>query len=129
MAVHKAIRSKSPAQLKSPQANLGLAGSPQPQPQRPNHQFKAEILNVLRHLNRGYGVALAALDKLELKDRLQPEARPKGKNGLRIFAVPCLRAFRARTLALQAEANRDLLRLMAAHEDLNAGRFRKAKQL
>jgi hypothetical protein len=109
MAVDKAIRSKSPAQL-------------QPQPQRLNHQFKAEILNVLRHLNRGYGVALAALDKLEFKDRLPPEARPRSKNGLRIFAIPCLREFRARTLALQAEANRDLLQLMATHEDQYAQR-------
>lgn len=117
MAVHKAIRSKSPAQL-------------QPQPQRPNHQrhqFKAEIFEILRHLNRGYGVALAALDKLEIKDRCRAKARPHPKNGLRIFTVTRLREFHTRAEALQAEANRDLLRLMAAHEDQYAERSRASR--
>jgi hypothetical protein len=111
MAVHKATHSHPTAQL------------------HPNHQFKAEIFEVLRHLNRGYGVALAALDKLEIKDRCRAKARPGAKNGLRIFTAACLREFHARTEALQAEANRDLLRLIAAHEDQNAGRFvRSANQ-
>jgi len=99
MAVHKATHSNPLAQL------------------HPNHQFKAEILEILHHLNRGYGVALAALDKLEIKDRCRAKARPHPKNGLRIFTAACLGEFHARTKALQAEANRDLLRLMAAHED------------
>jgi|SRR5579864_2612882 len=68
MAVHKAIRSNPPAQ-------------PQPKParHRPDHQLKAEIFETLRHLNRGYGVALAAFDKLETKDRHRgPRAFPAG---------------------------------------------------
>jgi hypothetical protein len=118
MAVHKAIRSNPEAQ-------------PQPQPERPSpnrHQLKAEIFDVLRHLNRGFGVALAAFDKLEIKDRSQVNARsqtksrPDARNGLRIFTEVCLREYRDRTQALQAQANRDLLRLMAAHEDQHAER-------
>lgn len=102
MAVHKGKRSKS---------------SPQPQPQRPrDHQIKAEILDVLRHLNRGYGVALAAFDKLEHKDRL-----PK------MFPADVLNEYRNRTEGLRAEANRDLLRLVAGREDQNALRFMQRK--
>ena len=104
MAVHKATHSNPLAQL------------------HPNHQFKAEIFEILRHLNRGYGVALAALDKLEIKDRHRAKARPRPKNGLRIFTAACLGELHVRTKALQAEANRDLLRLMAAHEDQYAQR-------
>jgi hypothetical protein len=104
MAVHKATHSDSTAQ------------------HHPNHQFKAEIFEVLRHLNRGYGVALAALDKLEIKDRCRAKARSGAKNGLRIFTAACLREFHARTEVLQAEANRDLLRLIATHEEQNAER-------
>ena len=114
MAVHKVIRSNPPAQ---PQPQ------PQHRPQLPNHQFKAEIFEVLRHLNRGYGVALAALDKLEIKDRSQSRSRMHARNGLRIFTGVCLREYRDRTQALQAQANRDLLRLMATHEEQEAGSF------
>jgi hypothetical protein len=120
MAVHKATRSNPKTQL-------------QPQRQHPNHQLKAEIFDVLRHLNRGFGVALAAFDKLETKDRSQVNARSQiarsqtksglhAGNGLRIFTEVCLREYRDRTQALQAQANRDLLRLMAAHEDQHAER-------
>jgi hypothetical protein len=54
MAVHKVTRSNPPKQTT---------------PKRPDHQLKADFFEALRHLNRGYGVALAALDKLEAKDR------------------------------------------------------------
>jgi hypothetical protein len=102
MAVHKATRSKSLAQ---------------PQPERHmDHQLKAEVFETIRHLNRGYGVALAALDKLEKKDR---------SPGLRIFSIGFLRDFHNRTEALRAEVNRDLLRLIAGHEDADTLRFRK----
>ena len=102
MAVHKATRSKSFAQL---------------QPERhTDHQLKAEVFETIRHLNRGYGVALAALDKLEKKDR---------SPGLRIFSIGFLRDFHNRTEALRAEVNRDLLRLIAGHEDADTLRFRK----
>jgi hypothetical protein len=94
MAVHKAIRTNPPAQ---------------PQPQRPNHQLKAEIFETLRHLNRGYGVALAALDKLDAKAR-------------RIFPTDFLHGYRSRAEVLWAETNRDLLRLIAEHEAQDAAR-------
>ena len=99
MAVHKAIRSNPPAQPERP---------------RPNHQLKAEIFETLRHLNRGYGVALAALDKLETKAR---------HRGQRIFPTGFLHSYRNRAEGLQAETNRDLLRLIAGHEDQDAARF------
>ena len=105
MAVHKAIRTNPPAQPQPQQAS--------PKAERPisnRHQFKAEIFDVLRHLNRGYGVALAALDKLETKSR-------------RIFPTDFLHGYRSRAEALRAETNRDLLRLIAGHEDQDAARF------
>ena len=103
MAVDKAIRSNPPAQPCS------------------NHQFKAEIFEMLRHLNRGFGIALAALDRLEAKDHAR--AKHLRRRGLRIFTAVCLGEYRSQTEALQSEANRDLLRLMAAHEDQNAVRL------
>ncbi len=114
MAVHKVIRTKSTAQPKPQQAKT-------PVQSLSNHQFKAEIFEILRHLNRGFGIALAALDRLEVKDHAR--ARHLRRSGLRIFTAVCLGDYRSQTEALQAEANRDLLRLMAAHEDQNAGRF------
>src|SRR5262249_2803884 len=91
------------------------------EPSYSNHQFKAEIFEILRNLNRGFGVALAALDRLEIKDHAR--ARHLRRSNLRIFTAVCLGDYRSQTEALQAEANRDLLRLMAAQEDQNAGRF------
>jgi hypothetical protein len=118
MADHNAIRSNPPAQPVPQQAKTGLAGSPKPQPDagRPNprHQLKADYFEALRHLNRGYGVALAALDRLESKDRLHtPRAFPTG----------FLTTYRNRTEALRALANRDLLRLLAQREEQDADRF------
>ena len=104
MAVHKGIRSKSPAQ---------------PQAQRrdrrhPNAQFKAQIFDVFQQLNRGYGIALSALGVLQTKARLEGPA---------IFPAACLRDYRNRTQSLQALANRDLLRVLAGHEEQDAERF------
>src|SRR6476646_2060827 len=101
MAVIEATRSNPPAQ---PQPE------PQPNPQRPNpkHQLKADLFEALRHLNRGYGVALAAFDRLEHKDRLHAP---------RAFSPVFLQDYRNRTEALRAEANRDLLRLLAGREE------------
>ena len=99
MAVHKAIRS-----------NPAL----QPERPRPNHQLKAELFETLRHLNRGYGVALAALDKLETKAR---------HHGRRIFPTDFLHSYRGRAEVLRAETNRDLLRLIAGYEDQDASCF------
>ena len=107
MGVHNAIR-------KNPLA--------QPQRQRPDHQRKAEIFETLRHLNRGYGVALAALDRLEGKDRIP---------GRRVFPDGVLDDYRYKTESLRAEANRDLLRLISGHEDHDAmrlGRLRARRE-
>ena len=103
MAVHKATRSNPPAQ-------------PQPMRRRPNPQFKAELLDTLQRLNRGFGMALAALGKLQGKTRL---------DGPAIFPGACLRDYRKRTEALRAQANRDLLQIFAGHEDRDATRFGK----
>jgi len=118
MAVDKAIRSNSQAQ---PQPHHG-----DPRPERPGanrHQLKAEIFDVLRHLNRGYGVALAALDKLESKDRRLGAAHLPDGEAARVFPPDCLRDFRHRTEALRAQANHDLLRLMAVREQRDAAHF------
>jgi hypothetical protein len=103
MAVRKATRSNSLAQ-------------PQPQPETPkrrDHQLKAELFETLHHLNRGYGVALAALDRLETKDRYTAHVFPPG----------FLLDYRNRTLTLRARANHDLLRLIAGREADEANRF------
>jgi hypothetical protein len=97
MAVSKVTRSKSPTQ-----------------PKRPDHQRKAEFFETLHHINRGYGIALSALERLENKDR---QFRPM------IFPAGCLRDYRNRTEALRAVANRDLLRLLAGREERDARRF------
>jgi hypothetical protein len=102
MAVHKATRSNSTAQSTRP---------------RPNHQLKADLFEALRHLNRGYGVALSALDRLEIKDRVQT------KDGPRIFPAACLRDYRDRTETLRSQANHGLLQLMAGFEEREAVRF------
>src|SRR5215510_14516237 len=86
----------------------------QPMRRSPNHQRKAEFLETLHHINRGYGIALSALDRLETKNRQQ---RPS------IFPTGCLRDYRNHTEALRAVANRDLLRLFAGREDHEAERF------
>lgn len=57
MAVHKAIRSNPQAQP--------LRNRPNPQPQHSqakDPQLKSELFEALRHLNRGFGVALSSLD-------------------------------------------------------------------
>src|SRR5215471_6930243 len=106
MAVHKGIR-----------ANISAQSQPA-QRRRPDQQRKAEFFETLHHLNRGYGIALSALERLEAKDR---QLRPS------IFPAGCLRDYRNRTEALRAVANRDLLRLLAGHEDQDAARFIREK--
>jgi hypothetical protein len=125
MAVHKVIRTKSPAQPKPQHAKTGRtaipdrtkaarsgspgAGGPAPQPT--DHQAKAELFKTLERLNHGYGAALAALDRLRKKDRRK------------VFPAACLNDFRNRTEMLQALANRDLLRLLAGREEQEAARI------
>src|SRR5207244_12438068 len=97
MAVHKVIRSNSSAQ---PQPQ-----GPRAERRRTDPQLKAEIFETLRHLNRGYGVALAALERLEKKDRLHTAGRITGQ---RIFPEGVLDGYQDRTEPVRAEANRDL---------------------
>ena len=121
MAANKGIRSKSATQPKEPtQAQRQSQPQAQPEPQRcPDHQGKAEIFEALRRLNRGYGLALAALDKLEIKARYQSRRdRP-------IFPRGFLLEYHSRTEILRAEANRDLLRMIAGHEEREAAQFAK----
>lgn len=106
MATNKAKRSTPPAQL-----------PPQQAPKR-DHQHKAEIFEVLRRLNRGYGLALTALDKLDSKDR----------NTKRVFPQGFLHEYRSRTEVLRSEANRDLLRRIAECEAQEAERLGQAVQ-
>ena len=77
-------------------------------------QLKTQLLETLKHLNRGFGVVLAGFDKLQRQNRLR---RPG------IFPYDCLHGYRNRTEELRALANRDLLRLFAGREDQDAERF------
>ncbi|MBZ5504783.1 MAG: hypothetical protein LAO78_04775 [Acidobacteriia bacterium] len=103
MAVSKATSSHPPAQPKA-----------KPQRPGPNHQLKAELFESLRHLNRGYGVALSSLHRLEAKDR---------RHKPRVFPAGFLASYRNRTEALRAQANLDLLRCLAGREEQEAERF------
>jgi hypothetical protein len=98
MAVHKVIRSHP---------DLQPTDLPRKDP-----QLKSELLEALRHLNRGFGVALSSLDCLQRKDR-----RPG------IFPRDVLLSYRNRTEELRALLNRDLLRLIAGNEEEEAKRF------
>jgi hypothetical protein len=106
MAVSKVIRSNRLPQPRPQQAKN--AGKPRPPRCSPDPHMKAELFDDLRQLNRGYGTALAALVRLQ---------RPG------IFPGECLREYRERTEGLRAQANRDLLRLLAGHEERDAERF------
>jgi hypothetical protein len=112
MAVPKAIRSNPLAQPQ-PQSTRH-PDQPIKDPQATDPQLKSHLLETLRHLNRGFGVALAAFDRLQWQDRLH-------KPG--IFPQECLHDYRNRTEELRAQANRDLLRLFAGREDQEAARF------
>jgi hypothetical protein len=85
MAVRKVTRPNPPAQPIPQHAKT----VPQPH----NHQLKAEIFEALRNLNRGYGVALAALDRLGLKDRFHKSPA---------FPAGFLHGYRSRTEILSA---------------------------
>jgi len=111
MAVRKATRSNLPTQPRP---------KPTRRPDTPNQasmsdpQLKAQLVGTLAHLNRGYGIALSALDRLRKQNRrLRPDA----------FPLACLNAFRCQTETLQASANRDLMRLMATREEHEAERL------
>jgi hypothetical protein len=116
MAVPKAIRSNSLAQPARRRSNSQPKKLQLKDRQLRDPHLKAEIFDTLRQLNRGYGIALAALVRLggTNKDGFQ---RPQ------IFSARCLHDYRSRTETLRALANRDLLRLLAGHEELDAARF------
>jgi hypothetical protein len=120
MAVHQATRSNPQTQPQPQHAKTGRAAIPDgaraaqsggSEPQPTDHQRKAELFKTLERLNHGYGVALTALDRLRKKDRK------------RVFPAACLNDFRNRTELLRALANRDLLRLLAGHEEQEAARL------
>jgi hypothetical protein len=99
MASDKAIRSNSSAQ-------------PQPQNtkrRRPNHQFKAQLFDLFHQLNRGYGIALSALDRLEQRGR--------------IFPRPSLLNISQRTQEIRALANHNLLETLTGREGQEAARL------
>jgi hypothetical protein len=118
MAVHKATRSLHLAQPHAAARRLNPQhSSSQPSLQRPRRndpQLKAELFEALRHLNRGFGVALSSLDTLQRKDR---------PHSAGIFPPDFLLSYRDRTEALRAQANRDLLRLLAGREEEEAEQF------
>src|SRR5262245_10686883 len=112
MAVRKATRSNPQAQPRPQHGKAPRRGDDTPNKDSLNDpQLKSQVFATLAHLNRGYGIAVAALDRLRRHDRrLRPSA----------FPLACLNDFRCQTEALQAMANRDLLRLMANREELEA---------
>ena len=116
MATNKAKRSNPLAQPRSQRTRRRSNSQP-----NDTHQ-KAELFDTLRQLNRGFGMALAALHRLggsTKKDRRHKSA---------IFPHDCLHDYRNRAEALRAQANRDLLRLFAGHEDQDALRFQQQGQ-
>ncbi len=102
MAVRKVTRPTLPTQPKPPHAKT--AG-------RHANQLKADIFETLRNLNRGYGAALTAFYRLQTLDHRKA------------FPTGCLEGYRNRTEALRAQANRDLLRLLAGREEHEAEHF------
>lgn len=104
MATNKAKRSNSSAQ---------------PARHRPNPLLKVQLLDSLQHLNRGYGIALANLDRLE---RLHINKRGPG-----IFSTACLRNIHNRTEELRASANHELLQMLAGREAQDAIRFARLR--
>ena len=100
MAVHKVIRSNPDLQPKDLH------------PKDP--QLKSELLEAIRHLNRGFGVALSSFDSLQRKERRHHPG---------IFPRDLLLSYRNRTEELRAVVNHELLRLMAGNEEQEAERF------
>ena len=113
------LHARKAAQLHPRNAKNARPDRRRPDRRHPDNQRKAEFLETLHHVNRGYGIALSALERLETKDR---QLRPL------IFPAGCLRDYRNRTEALRAVANRDLLRLLAGREERDAQRFDKARK-
>jgi hypothetical protein len=112
MASDKAIRSKSSAQPQ-PQPhhakNARVGGPKSAKRRRPNHQFKAQLFDLFQQLNRGYGIALSALDRLEQRGR--------------IFPRPSLHNLSQRTRQLRALANHKLLVTLTGREGQEATRL------
>ncbi len=68
------------------------------------------------HEHRGFGVALAAFDRLKKLDRL------------RIFPASCLLDYRNRTEELRARTNFELLHLFSGREEQEAEKFGRLRQ-
>ena len=105
MAVLKAKRSNPSAQLNPQHAKNARAGGPaQPLRHRPNPLATPQLYEILNQLNRGYGTALISLDNLEM---LSTATRPE------VLPAERLRDIRNRTEELRAQANRELLAVLA----------------
>ena len=91
----------------------------QPARRSPNPLLKVQLLDSLQHMNRGYGIALANLDRLE---RLHINKRGPG-----IFSAACLRKIHNRTEELRASANHELLQTLAGREAQDASRFARRR--
>jgi hypothetical protein len=108
MAASKSKRSVRTAQ---PQAQ------PQSQTQHhPDPHLKSQLFETLKHLNRGFGVALAAFDRLQKLDRM------------RMFPASCLLDYRHRTEELRSRANFELLHLFSGREEQEAEKFGRLRQ-
>ncbi|HEY7405948.1 MAG TPA: hypothetical protein VIB39_20650 [Candidatus Angelobacter sp.] len=90
----------------------------QPQ-QHPHPQLKSQLFETLKHLNRGFGVALAAFDRLQKQDRWQ-------KPGM--FPTSCLLDYRNRTEELRARANFELLHFFSGREEREAEKFERLRR-
>ncbi len=109
MAASKSKRSVHPAQ---PQAQP----QQESQPKQPDPHMKSQLFETLKHLNRGFGVALAAFDRLQKLDRR------------RMFPVSCLLDYRNRTEELRARANFELLHLFSGREEQDAEKFGRLRR-
>src|SRR5262245_38223652 len=111
MAASKSKRSARTAQHQA---------QPHPQPQaQADPQLKSYLFDTLKHLNRGFGVALAAFYRLQKQDRWQKPA---------IFPVSSLMDFRNRTEELRARANFELLHLISGREEQEVEKFSRLRR-
>src|SRR5258707_12639026 len=74
---------------------------------RPNPLATPQLYDVLNNLNRGYGTVLISLDNLEL---MNTATRPE------VLPAVCLRDLRNRMEELRAQANRELLAVLAGNK-------------
>ncbi len=104
-----ASKSKRSVRTTQPQAQPQQRQS-QTQPHGDPH-LKSQLFEALKHMNRGFGVALTAFDRLQKLDRQ------------RMFPASCLMDYRHRTEELRSRANFELLQLFSGREEQEAEKF------